>query len=746
MLAPKRSSRSRTACVRPALERRGRERFALHGYHAPLDRSIHAPSRRRCPRVRSCRRNRAGAASAGEDDPFPEDTVYVEASGATPEITVALSLSRATFGDGSVDTVLIGRDDVFADSLASGVAQSQGPLLLVPSAGPVPDEVMAEIARLGASVAWVFGGEAAVGPAVVEQLEQAGLSVERLAGAGRVETAVAVARRVVPDSGTALIAREGGPPDNPTSGFADALAGGGWAAQTGWPVLLTNTAALSASTAAYLEGAVVDNVVILGGVAAVSAAVEQSLRDLGLAVERVSGAGRAETAVAIAEAQGFATSKDAVGVVVVEGFEENAWAAGFAAAAISARGSSGLASTFAGAGGGLPIVLADGEALPIETQEWLVRGPEVLVCAVPRGAAGAGPPTRVCERARMELGFPPALSDGSEAPDAELLPVTAWADEVVAFTLGTGFTADALAEHDPVRALGPADCSESDENPTCGVDQTEPRGFISLGNGGMLEVRFTDNLVFGDGDAETAELFVYEAGPVDEAVRLTIIPADGGAEVDLFDLEGSGACGSDAEATSDAAYTVEEMSRAWTSTVGSHAPGWTPGRCSTRVIITDVAPDNSATNRPTAGADLDAGYRLPVAEPERPPRFTITQVPHCSSSSNPPTSGTWVFGNNGTENRLKRAGWLISHDAEVGEPVDGTHMHAKDVRDLLDGLTFGPEAKRQLALLDIQLLGATKPHAASLRAFPSRVGPLTDQLPLKLGHAREHGQNELPAM
>jgi hypothetical protein len=104
-----------------------------------------------------------------------------------------------------------------------------------------------------------------------------------------------------------------------------------------------------------------------------------------------------------------------------------------------------------------------------------------------------------------------------------------------------------------------------------------------------------------------------------------------------------------------------------------------------------------------------------------------------------------VFGNNGTENRLKGTGGLISHDPEVEEPIDRTHRHAKDVRTLLDGLAFGPKANRQLALLDIQLLGTPKPHAASLRDVPSRAGPLTDQLARKLGHAREHGQDALPA-
>jgi hypothetical protein len=68
------------------------------------------------------------------------------------------------------------------------------------------------------------------------------------------------------------------------------------------------------------------------------------------------------------------------------------------------------------------------------------------------------------------------------------------------------------------------------------------------------------------------------------------------------------------------------------------------------------------------------------------------------------------------------------------------------VHDLLDGLAFGPEANRQLARLDSQLLGGATPHAASLRDFPSRASPLMDQLALTRGHARAHGQDELPAM
>jgi hypothetical protein len=73
-------------------------------------------------------------------------------------------------------------------------------------------------------------------------------------------------------------------------------------------------------------------------------------------------------------------------------------------------------------------------------------------------------------------------------------------------------------------------------------------------------------------------------------------------------------------------------------------------------------------------------------------------------------------------------------------------MNPEDFRDLLHGLAFGPEANRQIVLLDIHLLGSAKPYAAFLRHFPSRAGSLTDQLALKLSHAREHRQDELPSM
>ncbi|MGI9019023.1 MAG: cell wall-binding repeat-containing protein, partial [Euzebya sp.] len=162
--------------------------------------------------------------------------------------------------------------------------------------------------------------------------------MERRAGASRFETATAIARADAAAADTVILARafpsEGA--TDPTQGFADALAAGGMAAEFGWPVLLTQTEVLTPTTRAYLQEAGIGQVEIMGGTAAISAGVEAEINGLGIATERVSGASRAETAIAVAAKRGAPSAAEAAHVVLVQGQTEDAWAGGFAAAARSA--------------------------------------------------------------------------------------------------------------------------------------------------------------------------------------------------------------------------------------------------------------------------------------------------------------------------------------------------------------------------------------------------------------------------
>ncbi len=340
------------------------------------------------------------AVPAAGQTAFPADTLaVVKQETGISNVEVAVALSGATFDD-AVPEVVVSRDDEFADALASGVMQDDRPLLLVPREGPLPDAVVTEIQRLGPTSATILGGTAAVTPEVEQALQDLGLTTQRRAGGSRIETAVAVAAAEAPQADTAILARAFAAPGatDPSQGFADTLAGGGMAAQTGWPILLTQTEVLSGATRAYLEGSAITTVEILGGTAAISEAVEQELRDMGLATERLAGATRADTAVAVASKLDAQDAGDVDRVVLAQGQTPDAWAGGFAAAAHSAAFDA-------------PIVLATGTSLPPETVAFLEAG------AARRSAFAQDPQgirltcvtvPSVCEQARQALGLPPA--------------------------------------------------------------------------------------------------------------------------------------------------------------------------------------------------------------------------------------------------------------------------------------------------------------------------------------------------
>jgi hypothetical protein len=123
----------------------------------------------------------------------------------------------------------------------------------------------------------------------------------RLAGSNRQATAVAISQSQFPAAGSAqavVLAR--------ADVFADALAGGPLAAAKHAPLLLTSSGTLDAATEAEITRVLPTGgtVYILGGTSAVSDVVTTAITGLGDVVQRVSGADRFGTAVAIADAMG----------------------------------------------------------------------------------------------------------------------------------------------------------------------------------------------------------------------------------------------------------------------------------------------------------------------------------------------------------------------------------------------------------------------------------------------------------
>ncbi|MEE8600593.1 FG-GAP-like repeat-containing protein [Euzebya tangerina] len=285
---------------------------------------------------------------------FPAEIVDVPGNASD----FALQLSRRSTGLGDQSgAVVLARADIFADALAGSVLTSLGPLLF--TGGEVLDSATGtEIERIlpaGATV-YLLGGPAALSADIESRLIEGGYTVRRLSGPTRVETAIAIAEEASQVLGLpeqVNLARADAPADNPTAAWADAVAVGGLAAETGQPVLLTPTEGLHPAVEEWLASRSDVDVRIIGGPQAVSNAVETTLAGLVRAVTRVAGSNRYATAVEIAQAW-----PESSGNVVAPGGSEDGWAFTLAVAALS--------STY-----DMPILLTELDRVPSETCEAL---------------------------------------------------------------------------------------------------------------------------------------------------------------------------------------------------------------------------------------------------------------------------------------------------------------------------------------------------------------------------------------
>ena len=140
-------------------------------------------------------------------------------------LETAVAIAQRSFPSGA-DVAYLARADQFADSLAAGTL-TDGPILLVPSCGDLPDVVADEIDRLDPHAVVALGGQAAVCGALLDDAAE-GRDDDRVAGPNRYETAVAIAERGFADgAGTVYLASGDDSPD--------AVAGG---VLTDGPILL----------------------------------------------------------------------------------------------------------------------------------------------------------------------------------------------------------------------------------------------------------------------------------------------------------------------------------------------------------------------------------------------------------------------------------------------------------------------------------------------------------------------------
>ncbi len=265
----------------------------------------------------------AGCAPEAPVESEVEDTSPVPAAvrpqDALSAFEVSVLASRESYPDGA-ETIVVATGHDWPDALGgSALAGVIGGPILFTATHEVPDIVAEEIVRLGASAAIVLGGEVALGPDVDADLKRLGLSVERIAGAGRYDTAERIARRVIEDlgdayDGTAFVATGGS--------YADAVAAAPIAAARGWPIYLAHPTGgiVTYSEDAY-EG--VGSTIVLGGTNAVHPGAEAYLRNE-FTVVRIAGQNRYDTSVRIAEygVEEAGLAWERLGVATGEGFSD----------------------------------------------------------------------------------------------------------------------------------------------------------------------------------------------------------------------------------------------------------------------------------------------------------------------------------------------------------------------------------------------------------------------------------------
>lgn len=205
---------------------------------------------------------------------------------------------------GTLDTVVLVSGRNWTDAVvAAPLAGSLGAPVLATPSGELRPDATAFLRRVSVSTAVVVGASSdtdGVGPTVVRELERLGISAERVTRTDQYATSVAVAQQIgtpgdLGSLGRTAILASG-------TVFADALVAGAFGAKGRHPILLTPPDRLHADVAAYLSSDLgIEHVVLMGGTSAVSADAETSIRALGIAVTRLAGGDRFDTAVRAAK-------------------------------------------------------------------------------------------------------------------------------------------------------------------------------------------------------------------------------------------------------------------------------------------------------------------------------------------------------------------------------------------------------------------------------------------------------------
>lgn len=215
-----------------------------------------------------------------ESEPTPSKPISRIAGANRFDTAVAISKE----GWETSDQVVLATSDDFPDALAGGplAFKEEAPILLTRAAA-LPYETKEEIKRLKAKKVIILGNQNAISSGVEAELVKMGMTIERIGGKNRFDTAALIAQQL--DSKEAVVAYG--------FNFPDVLSVSAYAAKNGIPILLTRTDKLPAETEVALMSTTKTHVI--GSTGAVGENVFNTLPN----PTRYGGATRYDTALQV---------------------------------------------------------------------------------------------------------------------------------------------------------------------------------------------------------------------------------------------------------------------------------------------------------------------------------------------------------------------------------------------------------------------------------------------------------------
>jgi len=224
------------------------------------------------------------------------------------------------YSNGKVKNVILSTGNGFADALSASVLahQKEAPILLVDSSvESSKDAFDYVIQHLDSSgTIYIIGGAVIIGTEFENKLNELGFkNVVRIAGMDRYETSYKVASSLNNISASTVVISSG-------EQFPDALSIASFAANKGWPILLSPHDALPQRMKNFLLERKPSKVYIAGGVGTILDSVKSEISSLlpQASVERLTGQSRFDTNVIIAET--FAPNPSTVYLATGYGFAD----------------------------------------------------------------------------------------------------------------------------------------------------------------------------------------------------------------------------------------------------------------------------------------------------------------------------------------------------------------------------------------------------------------------------------------